>query len=125
MKNDQLPPLGEVFLDEAEIIKVSENDDIDNDANVNKKRLFSLADRISIDEIIERKLKKEPIKQDDDEFTAYPFYSQIPTPVLTMQDIYTFEKGKDALKALKIKLSHNKKKDNQHQDFESIPKLAE
>lgn len=39
----------------------------------------------------------------DDNFTHYNRTNQIKTPALVMQDIYLFEKGKDALSILKMK----------------------
>lgn len=49
---------------------------------------------------------------DTDIFTNFPFVgNSMPTPVLTMQDIFIHEKGKEALKNLTIKMAHSKKKD--------------
>ena len=47
---------------------------------------------------------------DADVFTNFSFIGKfIATPVLSMQDIFIHEKGKEALKNLNIKLTHSKK----------------
>ena len=46
----------------------------------------------------------------DDQFGHYNKTGLIKTPVLSMQDIYIFEKGRSAYTILKIKNTINKKK---------------
>ena len=55
---------------------------------------------------------------DEDIFTHYNRTKEIKTPALLMQDIYLFEKGKDALTILKIKTTIQKRKYKQP-DFEN------
>ena len=64
------------------------------------------------------------IAEEDDMFNEYPFYDKITTPVLTMQDIFINEKGKEYLRHVKIRLNHQKKKESHLPDFESIQKQA-
>ena len=42
----------------------------------------------------------------DDQFAEFPFSNayKIHTPVLSMQEIFIFEKGKEAMRSLNIKL---------------------
>lgn len=62
--------------------------------------------------LIDQKVDQMMPTADTDTFTNFPFVGiQMPTPVLTMQDIYLHEKGKEALKNLNIKLTHSKKND--------------
>ena len=63
-------------------------------------------------------MQVKAIEYESDKFNEFPFLERLTTPVLTMKDIYVFEKGKESMRNLKVKLAHNQKKE---QSFELHP----
>eukprot|EP00349_Pseudokeronopsis_sp_Brazil_P002174 CAMPEP_0202965104 /NCGR_PEP_ID=MMETSP1396-20130829/9196_1 /ASSEMBLY_ACC=CAM_ASM_000872 /TAXON_ID= /ORGANISM="Pseudokeronopsis sp., Strain Brazil" /LENGTH=146 /DNA_ID=CAMNT_0049687721 /DNA_START=430 /DNA_END=870 /DNA_ORIENTATION=- len=48
----------------------------------------------------------------DETFNEYPFMVRLSTPVLSMEEIFINEKGKQALRSLRVKLTHQKKQED-------------